>query len=315
MSEVITTAGLALLQLALLVVIAPGVNGLLKRSKAILQGRHGPPLLQPYFDLFKLLRKDEVVSEHASAVFRWAPAVYAAAFATAALLVPALWTPAPLAGWGDALALVGLFALARFALALAGLDTGSAFGGMGSSREVAVAALAEPAILLSVFAVAWRSGGTDVSGMSAWLQTHGAAALAPSQLLAGGALFIAVIAETGRVPADNPDTHLELTMIHEGMLLEYSGRPLGILLWASLLKQAVLFALLIALLFPFGIASSGAELPLAFGALVLKLGALALVMSVIESSSAKLRILKVPELLGAASALAVLALVAEVVVG
>jgi formate hydrogenlyase subunit 4 len=315
MSEVMTAAGLTLLQLALLAGLAPGVNGLIKRTKALLQGRHGPPLLQPYYDLFKLLRKDAVVSEHASAVFRWAPAVYAAAFATTALLVPTLWTPAPLASFGDALALVGLFALARFALSLAGLDTGSAFGGMGSSREVAVAALAEPAILLTLFAVAWRSGGTDLSGMSIWLQTHGAAALAPSQLLAAGALLIAVIAETGRVPADNPDTHLELTMIHEGMLLEYSGRPLGILLWASLLKQTVLFALLIALFFPFGMASSAAELPLAFGALMLKLGALALLMSVIESSSAKLRILKVPELLGAASALAALALVAEVVVG
>jgi formate hydrogenlyase subunit 4 len=315
MTEAITTAGLALLQLVMLVALAPGVNGFIKRSKAILQGRHGPPLLQPYFDLFKLMRKDAVVSEHATAIFRWAPAVYAAAFATAALLLPVLWTPAPLAGWGDALALVGLFALARFALALAGLDTGSAFGGMGSSREVAVAALAEPAILLSLFAVAWRSGGTDLSGMSAWLQTHGAAMLAPSQLLAASALFIAVIAETGRVPADNPDTHLELTMIHEGMLLEYSGRPLGILMWASLLKQTVLFALLITLFFPFGVASSSAELPLAVGALVLKLGALGIVMSLIESGSAKLRILKVPELLGAASALAVLALVAEVVVG
>ena len=315
MSEAVTAAGLAFLQLAVFLALAPGVNGLIKQIKALLQGRRGPPLLQPYFDIFKLLRKDSVVSDHASAVFRWAPAVYAAAFATAALLLPVLWTPAPLAGWGDALALVGLFALARFALALAGLDTGSAFGGMGSSREVAVAALAEPAILLALFAVAWRSGGTDLSGMSAWLQTHAAAALAPSQLLAAGALVIAVIAETGRVPADNPDTHLELTMIHEGMLLEYSGRPLGILMWASLLKQTVLFALLIALFFPFGLASSAAELPLALAVLVLKLGALGLMMSLVESSSAKLRILKVPELLGAASALALLALVAEVVVG
>jgi formate hydrogenlyase subunit 4 len=315
MSEAITTAGLALFQLAVLIALAPGVNGVIKRSKAILQGRHGPPLVQPYYDLFKLLRKDAVVSEHASVVFRWAPTMYAAAFATAALLLPVLWTPAPLAAWGDALVLVGLFALARFALALAGLDTGSAFGGMGSSREVAVAALAEPAILLSLFAVAWRSGGTDLSGMSAWVQTHGAAMLSSSQLLAAGALIIAVIAETGRVPADNPDTHLELTMIHEGMLLEYSGRPLGILIWASLLKQTVLFALVIALFFPFGIASVAADIPWALGALVLKLGTLAVVISLVESTSAKLRILKVPELLGAASALAVLALVAEVVIG
>src|SRR5581483_6893142 len=155
---------------------------------------------------------------HASAITRWAPIVYASAFATAALLVPALWWPAPLGGWGDAIAIVGLFALARVALALAGLDAGSAFGGMGSSREVAVAALAEPALLLALLAVGWRTGGTDISSAGLWVNDHAAAVLAPSQLLALVAMFVAVIAETGRVPADNPDTHLELTMIHEGML-------------------------------------------------------------------------------------------------
>jgi len=315
MSGAIATAALSLAQLTLLLALAPCLNGVIKRFKAGLQGRRGPPLLQPYFDLFKLLRKDAVVSEHASAVFRWAPAVYGSAFATAALLVPVLWLPAPLGGWGDAIALVGLFALARFAVALAGLDTGSAFGGMGSSREVAVAALAEPAVLLALFAVAWRTGGTDVSAATAWILNGGAAAVAPSQLLALGALLIAVIAETGRVPADNPDTHLELTMVHEGMLLEYSGRPLGILVWASLLKQIVLFSLVIALFFPFGLAASPAEIPLALGAFVLKLAVLAVLIAAVESSNAKLRILKVPELLGAASALAVLALLAEVVIG
>lgn len=315
MNETLAAVGLSFLQLGLLLALAPGLNGLIKRMKAVLQGRHGPPLLQPYFDLVKLLRKDAVVSEHATAVFRWAPAVYAGCFATAALLVPVLWSRAPLAGWGDAIALVGLFALARFALALAGLDTGSSFGGMGSSREVAVAALAEPALLLVLFAVAWRTGGTDLSGATEYLVSQGVAAVAPSQLLALAALVIVVIAETGRVPADNPDTHLELTMIHEGMLLEYSGRPLGILIWASLLKQIVLFSLVAALFFPFGVAATPSEIPAAVGALLLKLVALAFVMSVVESSSAKLRILRVPELLGAASALAVLALVAEVVVG
>ncbi len=315
MSEPISMLGIASAQLALIVALAPGVNGVVKRLKAILQGRRGPPLLQSYFDLIKLLRKDVALSEHASPVFLWAPAVYAAAFATTALLVPVLWSPAPLAGWADAIALVGLLALARFALSLAGLDTASAFGGMGSSREVAIAALAEPALLLAIVAVAWRSGGTDISGMSGWLVAHGAAALAPSQLLAAGALLIAVIAETGRVPVDNPDTHLELTMAHEGMLLEYSGRLLGVLLWASAVKQLVLFSLVIALFAPFGLAFTSAEVPFALAAFVLKLGALALLIALIESSSAKLRILKIPELLGAAAALATLALIAEVVVG
>ncbi len=315
MNETLASVGLSLLQLGLLLALAPGLNGLIKRMKAVLQGRKGPPLLQPYFDLVKLLRKDAVVSEHATPIFRWAPAVYAGCFATAALLVPVLWSGAPLAGWGDGIALVGLFALARFALALAGLDTGSSFGGMGSSREVAVAALAEPALLLVLFAVAWRTGSTDLSSASDYLVAQGVAAVAPSQLLALAALVIVVIAETGRVPADNPDTHLELTMIHEGMLIEYSGRPLGILVWASLLKQIVLFSLVAALFFPFGIAATPSEIPVALAAFLLKLVGLAFVMSLVESSSAKLRILRVPELLGAASALAMLALVAEVVVG
>jgi len=315
MSETFASVGLSLAQLCLLLVLAPGLNGLIKRMKAVLQGRKGPPLLQPYFDLVKLLRKDAVISEHATVIFRWAPAVYAGCFATAALLVPVLWWRAPLAGWGDAIALVGLFALARFSLALAGLDTGSSFGGMGSSREVAVAALAEPALLLALFAVAWRSGGTDLSIASVHLVAQGVTAVAPSQLLALAAMVIVVIAETGRVPADNPDTHLELTMIHEGMLIEYSGRPLAILIWASLLKQIVLFSLVAALFFPFGVAAAPSEIPVAAGAFLSKLVALALLMSLVESSSAKLRILRVPELLGAASALAMLALVAEVFVG
>ena len=315
MSETFASVGLSLAQLCLLLVLAPGLNGLIKRMKAVLQGRKGPPLLQPYFDLVKLLRKDAVISEHATVIFRWAPAVYAGCFATAALLVPVLWWRAPLAGWGDAIALVGLFALARFSLALAGLDTGSSFGGMGSSREVAVAALAEPALLLALFAVAWRSGGTDLSSASGHLVAQGVTAVAPSQLLALAAMVIVVIAETGRVPADNPDTHLELTMIHEGMLIEYSGRPLAILIWASLLKQIVLFSLVAALFFPFGVAAAPSEIPVAVGEFLSKLVALALLMSLVESSSAKLRILRVPELLGAASALAMLALVAEVFVG
>ena len=304
----------AVAQLVVLLALAPGLNGVIKRTKAMLQGRHGPPLLQPYSDLMKLLRKDAVVSEHSTAVLRLAPLIYFAAIAVAALLVPALWLPAPLGIYGDAVVLVGLFALARFTLALAALDTGSAFGGMGASREVAVAALAEPALLLALIAVAWRTGGTDLSAATAWLVTHAPAAFAPSQLLAFAALAIAVIAETGRVPVDNPDTHLELTMIHEGMLLEYSGRLLGVLLWATLLKQIVLISLIVALFAPFGIAQSASDLPLAMLVYIAKLAAAAVTIAVIESGGAKLRILKLPDLLGAASALACLALIAAVVV-
>jgi len=312
-SDLATTVPLALAQLAVLLALAPGLSGFIKTAKARVQGRTGPPLVQPYADLFKLLRKDLVVSDHTSWVFSWAPAIYAGALATAALLVPLLWMPAPLSGWGDAITFVGLLALARFALALAALDTGSAFGGMGASREVAVAALAEPALLLGLFAVALRTGGTDLSAMSAWVAAHGSAAIAPGQILAGLALAVAVIAETGRVPVDNPDTHLELTMIHEGMLLEYSGRALGILTWATHLKQLMLFALLIALFAPTGIATSPEQLPVALAGLALKLVVLGTAVAVFESVNSKLRILKLPEFIGTASALATLALITELV--
>ena len=313
MSDLATTVPLALAQLAVLLALAPGLSGFIKTAKARVQGRTGPPLVQPYADLFKLLRKDLVVSDHTSWVFSWAPAIYAGALATAALLVPLLWMPAPLSGWGDAITFVGLLALARFALALAALDTGSAFGGMGASREVAVAALAEPALLLGLFAVALRTGGTDLSAMSAWVAAHGSAAIAPGQILAGLALAVAVITETGRVPVDNPDTHLELTMIHEGMLLEYSGRALGILTWATHLKQLMLFALLIALFAPTGIATSPEQLPVALAGLALKLVVLGTAVAVFESVNSKLRILKLPEFIGTASALATLALITELV--
>ena len=309
----IDLVALSAAQLAIFVVVAPGLNGVLKTVKARLQGRRGPHPLQPYRDLVKLLRKDAVRSAHASWITRAAPLVYAAAIAVAALLVPALWLPGPLGAVGDVLALVGLLALARFALALAGLDQGSAFGGMGSSREVAVAALAEPALLLALFAVTFRAGGTDPSANAAVGDALGLAAVAPGPLLALVAASIVVGAETGRVPVDNPDTHLELTMIHEGMLLEYAGRPLGILLWATLVKQLVLYAVLIAFFFPWGIASTATGLPLAAAAFGAKLLGIAVVVALAESSQAKLRIFRVPELMGAAFLLALLAIVADLV--
>jgi len=315
MNGSIAAFAISVAQLAVLLAVAPGLTGIIKRAKAWLQGRHGPPILQPYFDLAKLLRKDAVVSEHSSLITRAAPPVYAAAMLSAATIIPAIWVPAPLGGLGDALAVVGLLTLARFSLALAGLDGGSAFGGMGSSRDVAVAALAEPVVLLAIFAVAWRTGTTDVSGSASWLADHPSDTLAPSQPLAPAPMLIAIIAETGRAPAENPDTHLELTMIHEGMLLEYAGRPLGVLVWASQLKQLVLFSVAIALFAPFGMARAPSDLPVALVAFGAKLVMLGLVMALVESSNAKLRILRVPELLGAACALAMLALVTEVFVG
>lgn len=303
--ETIVGLGQVLLALAL----APLLNGVIKQFKARIQTRRGPSLLQPYYDLAKWLSKESVESEYASWVFRVTPSIVLAAVVLALAAVPVL-TVRPVLGWAaDAIVVVALLALGRFWLALAGLDTGSNFGGMGSSREVTFAALIEPALLVVLFATALRTGGTNLGQMSQHLANAGLAALTPAHLLAGAALLIVVIAETGRVPVDNPDTHLELTMVHEGMLLEYAGRPLGLLVYGALLKQALMLTLLANLFLPWGIAAEAtpAALALALGAYVVKLTGLGALLAVIESASAKLRIFRVPDLLGASFLLALLA--------
>lgn len=299
------------LQIVLLLAFAPLLQGGIKTLKARWQGRHGPSVLQPYWDLAKLFSRESVVSDRASWVFRAAPAVYAAAILGAAVLVPTLARRGPAAGIGDVVVFVGLLALARFALALAALDSASTFGGMGSSREVAIAALVEPTLLVLLFAVALPAGSTSFSALAA-AETPGAGAL-----LGFGALLVVVIAETGRIPIDNPDTHLELTMIHEGMLLEFSGRSLGVLHWATQIKQLALLALIAALFVPWGMAAAADRAPLAllggFVALALKVGGLGVLLATIESTLAKLRIFQVPYLLGFASVLGVLAVLATYV--
>lgn len=295
---------LLIVNLVLALAIAPLLNGIIKKSKASWQNRRGPGIFQPWFDIWKYLGRESVVSEHASWIFRVAPYVYFAAHLAAAGLVPSLIITSPLGGIGDAIVLVGLLALARFALALAALDTASNFGGMGASRELAFASLVEPALLLSLFALAIPAGSTALSAMV------GDGGVTVARLLALGGFFIVTIAETGRLPIDNPDTHLELTMAHEGMLLEYSGRPLGLLLWATHVKQLVVLSLLVALFMPWGIAHEPAVGPLSVGLLayLLKLGALGLVLAVVETANVKLRIFRIPELLGAASLLGLLAI-------
>ena len=299
------------LQIVLLLAFAPLLQGGIKTLKARWQGRHGPSVLQPYWDLAKLISRESVVSDRASWVFRAAPAVYAAAILGAAVLVPTLARRGPAAGIGDVVVFVGLLALARFALALAALDSASTFGGMGASREVAIAALVEPTLLVVLFAVALPAGSTSFSALAA-AETPGAGAL-----LGFGALLVVVIAETGRIPIDNPDTHLELTMIHEGMLLEFSGRSLGVLHWATQIKQLALLALIAALFVPWGMAAAADRAPLAllggFVALALKVGGLGVLLATIESTLAKLRIFQVPYLLGFASVLGVLAVLATYV--
>ncbi|TAK31325.1 MAG: formate hydrogenlyase [Chloroflexota bacterium] len=299
-----TNFGLAL-------VIAPLLNGIIKKSKAGWQNRRGPGILQPWYDIIKYLGRESVVSEHASWITRWSPFVYFGAHLAAAGLVPTVLAISPLGGVGDVILLVGLLALARFALALAALDTASNFGGMGTSRELAFAALVEPALLLSLFALAIPVGSTALGA----LVVDGGVTVA--RALALGALFIVAIAETGRIPVDNPDTHLELTMAHEGMLLEYSGRPLGLLLWATHIKQLVVVSLLAALFLPWGIAHEATPTALAIGvgAYLLKLGLIGLALALVETTNVKMRIFRVPELLGASCLLGLLAVISDYLVG
>ncbi len=303
------------LQAALLLLLAPLVTGFIRSAKANLQSRRGPGLLQPYRDLAKFLRKGMVVSEHASAVFHVAPhAVFLSAL-VAGLMVPTVGTAAPLGLFGGALALVGLLALGRFMLALAALDTGSAFGGMGSSRERTISAIAEPAMMLAVFTVALLAGSTDLGEMAAAGWRHGAWPASPSYALASAALFIVLIAETGRLPVDNPATHLELTMIHEAMVLEYSGPYLALVEWGGAVKQLVLMTLLVNVFVPYG-AGAGEGLPgllAAAGWYVAKIGLLAVAVVLVETTNAKLRLFRVPELLSVAFVLAALALAFTVI--
>jgi formate hydrogenlyase subunit 4 len=306
--DIVTQFLTGLGQAALLAAAAPLTAGLIKTAKARLQNRRGPGIFQPYYDLVKFLRKDSVVSPTTSWLFVAAPVVYFAASAAAAGLAPVL---APfVSGTGGALAdmfmLLYLFALGRFFLALASLDAGSAFGGMGGSREMFIAVLAEPAILLALLAVALPVGGTGLAGMAAKAAT---ASWDLAEMFAAGAFFLVLVAETGRIPVDNPDTHLELTMIHEGMILEYSGRPLGLIHWAVAIKQLVMIALFATLFLPGAPVSWPATAQAAL--LVVKVAVTALALAATETATNKMRLFRVPAFMAVAGVLALLALVAQ----
>ena len=307
---------LVVVQLALLLTLSPFVVGLIRKVKARLQCRRGASLFQPYADLAKLFRKQPVISSTTSWIFTAAPYIVFASTVAAGLLMPVFVSHTPLNFAGNIIALVYLLALGTFFLILAGLDAGSAFGGMGStmgsSREAIVATLAEPAMMLSILSIALTAGSTNLSTIvhqSALME--GVVVAPPAHLMALAALFIVTLAETGRVPVDNPATHLELTMIHEAMLLEYSGRYLALMEWAAGIKLLVFMTLIVNVFAPWGIATSLAPSAIAVGLLVYlgKVAALALVIGVIESMFAKLRLFRVPEMLGAAFILSLLALV------
>ncbi len=300
-----------LVQTLVLLALSPLLSGVIKMLKARLQNRRGPPPWQVYLDIAKFLRKDMVVSEHASWVFAFAPYVVFLSALLTGLMVPMVSLPAPLGLFGGALAVIGLLALGRFFLALGGLDPASAFGGMGSSREMTISAIAEPALMLAIFTVAITAGSTDLSQIAQSSQGATWKLLNPAHVLAFAAMFIVLLAETGRIPVDNPATHLELTMIHEAMLLEYSGRYLAFMEWGASIKQLVLMTLLLNVFFPVGLAGSGAGAAAVGLSLVVYLGkllALSGVVVVVETTNAKLRLFRVPDLLSTAFVLATLAL-------
>jgi formate hydrogenlyase subunit 4 len=290
--------------------LAPGLVGLIRWVKARLQSRLGAPPWQPYRELAKLLRKEAVVSKNASWLFRFAPYVVFASTLGVAFLVPLIVVPRRFDMIGDLFVVVYLLLLGTFWLALAGLDPGSPFGGMGSSRDVTVAALAEPSTATAIFSLALGAGSTNLGVIVVGTMNQPWAVLTPGHLLAFAALFVVAIAETGRLPVDNPATHLELTMIHEAMILEYSGKYLALLEWAGWLKLFVFLSLLANLFFPWGIATVRTPGALAWAAvaLLLKLLFLAVILAVTETRVAKLRLFRVPELLTTSFVLALLAI-------
>lgn len=303
---------LIVMQTVVLLAAAPLIVGLIRKVKARLQCRRGASVVQPYADLIKLFRKQPVVSSTTSWIVTATPYILFASTLAAGLLVPVFISRTPLSFAGNIIALVYLLALGTFFLMLAGLDAGSAFGGMGSSREAIVASLTEPAMMLSIFAIALTAGSTNLSTI-----VHKTALLEgimtdPSpHLMAFAALVIVAIAETGRVPVDNPATHLELTMIHEAMILEYSGRYLALVEWAAGLKLLVFLTLIANVFAPWGIATSmePAALGVGLAAYLVKVSGLAVLIGILESMFAKLRLFRVTDLLGAAFILALLGLV------
>jgi len=306
---------LQLLQSLLVVLAAPLVLGWVNICRAWLQNRSAPSILLPYYTLAKLFHKDAVIANTTSPVFRITPYVLFGCMALAAGIVPVLATDLPFAPAADIIALVGLFATARVFAALAAMDTGTSFGGLGARREMLVGFLAEPAILMTLFTAAFISGSTQLPTIVDTL-AHREFAIYPSLAFAAVAFLIVLLAENARVPVDNPTTHLELTMLHEAQILEYSARHLALVEWAAAIKLVAYMTIGFALFVPWGIAGSGdgAAIPLAAAALAVKLAAAGAGLALIETLLAKMRIFMVAEFLSSAFLLAVLGMLTHFLV-
>jgi len=297
------------MQMLLVLLLSPLLTGFVRKVKARLLRRQGPPLLQPYRDLIRLLRKDVVLADNASWLFRVIPYFVFAATWVAASLVPTFRSGLMFSWSADLIAIIAVLGSARFSLALAGLDAGTSFGGIGSSREVMIASLAEPAMLMIVFTLALIAGSTQLSTMAAFMNSP-EVGLRVSLGLGLIALIIVAIAENSRIPVDNPATHLELTMVHEAMVLEYSGRHLALIELSAALKLLLYISLIACLFAPWGISSATAEpmrLIVGVAAYVGKLAVGGVLLAVFETVIAKMRVFRVPGFLGAALMLALLA--------
>ena len=305
--------GAAAFQVVLVVIGAPVLVGVMRRVRARLEGRTGPPISQPWRDIRKLLGKERFLPANASWVFSAAPLVLVATAVLVVGIVPFVTTASALDQVGDLFAVVYLLLLGTVFLALAGLDPGTAFGGMGSSREMTIAALAEPTLLLAIFALSVTAGSSNLAVIVASTVDHPSSVASPEALLAFGALAVVTLAETGRLPVDNPSTHLELTMIHEAMTLEYSGADLALVELAAHMRLTIYFGLLANLFVPWGIATTTRplELVLAGGAVAAKILLLGIAVAALEVFVAKLRLFQVPELLAASFVLAFLAVTAS----
>jgi formate hydrogenlyase subunit 4 len=306
---VVIDLGVQFLQMLLVLALAPLLSGYVRKMKAHLVRRQGPPLLQPYRDLARLLRKEVVLAESASWLFRVAPYLVFAATWVAAALVPTFATGLLFSYAADVIAIVALLGSARFVLALAGLDVGTSFGGIGSSREMMIASLAEPAMLMVVFTLSLLAGSTQLSFIAASMQAP-EVGLRVSLALALVALVMVAIAETARIPIDNPATHLELTMVHEAMILEYSGRHLAVIELASYVKLVLYVSIIGCVFFPWGLAQSGQGATAYLGGIaiyVVKLAAAGFALALFETAIAKMRVFRYTDFLGAALMLGLLA--------
>jgi formate hydrogenlyase subunit 4 len=304
-------------QMLLLLVLAPLFTGFVRKMKARLLRRQGPPLIQPYLDLIRLTRKEVVLADQASWLFRTTPYLVFAATWVAASLIPTFRIDLLFSWSADLIAIIALLGSARFFLALAGLDVGTSFGGIGSSREVMIASLAEPAMIMVVFTLALIAGSTQLSNVAEFMASP-QVGLRVSLGLALFGLVMVAIAENGRIPIDNPATHLELTMVHEAMVLEYSGRHLALIELSASLKLLLYVSLLACVFLPWGIESAGASVPtlaLGIAAYLAKLTLAGFLLAMFETSIAKMRVFRVPEFLGAALMLGLLATLLRFVSG